>query len=129
MKQVITVKGRLVSDVEIKSGTKEDGKPYNLMSGSVAYDTEASTGKDAEGKPSFTNFVNFQNWSPGLIEYMGPQLKKGTWVQISGEPVINTYTDEKGKHSRLRIAAEEINLLVVPKPAKAAEGQQAAASV
>lgn len=120
MKQSIIVKGRLVSDVEIKSGTKEDGKPYTLMQGSIAYDTEASSGKKEDGSANFTNFANFQNWSDKLITYLGPKLKKGTWVQISGEPVMNSYTDEKGKHTRLRIAAEEINLLVVPKPSEAA---------
>lgn len=119
MKQTIIVKGRLVSDVEIKTGTKEDGKPYTLMSGSIAYDTEASSGKKEDGSANFTNFANFQNWSEKLITYLGPSMKKGAWVQIAGEPVMNSYTDDKGKHTRLRIAAEEINLLVVPKPATA----------
>jgi single-stranded DNA-binding protein len=111
----------------VKVGTREDGKGYTLMQGSIAYDTDAPAGKDSEGKPVFTNFVNFQSWSEKLIAYLSPKLKKGQWVQITGEPVINTYTDDKGKHSRLRIAVEEINLLTVPKPSEA--NAAAAASV
>lgn len=121
----IQIEGRLTQDVVIKHDSKPDPetgemKPYTLMTGAVAYNTDQPSGKDKDGKNIFVNFVNFQSWSPKLIELYGPSLKKGQSVVLEGVPVQNTFGEGDDKTTRLRISLERIHLTTIPKKADAA---------
>lgn len=133
MKNFMMIEGRLTADPEIKTGTRpgKDGKqePYTLLSFSVAYETEASSGEKEDGTKDHTNFINCQTWSKAMADYIGPHLKKGRAVLVTGEPLQNRYVDKEGnKKTNSRLAIQRITLAEFPAKQKGEGEAQAAAT-
>lgn len=119
MKQSITVSGRMVKDATLKTVATSDGeKP--VLSGTIAFNTRASTGKNEKGEKDYSNFADVQIWGKQATN-LASRLQKGVPVIVEGEPLLKRYTNNEGKRAvQFLINADTIDVRALPEKAPAA---------
>lgn len=122
MKQSITVSGRMVKDAVLKTVSTASGdKP--VLSGTIAYNTRASTGVNEKGEKDHSNFADIQIWGK-QAETLASRLVKGVPVIAEGEPLLKRYTTNEGKRGvQFLINADTIDVRALPPKAEEAPAQ------
>lgn len=120
MKQSITVSGRMVKDATLKKVPTADGEKF-VLSGTVAYNTRASTGVTDKGEKDHSNFADIQIWGK-QAETLASRLVKGIPVIAEGEPLLKRYTTSEGKRGvQFLINADTIDVRALPPKAETAQ--------
>ena len=112
---VIIISGRLVKDVEVNSY----GNNTKVVSNTIAvYD-----GKDKD-KNDLTYFFDFKAFNYTATK-LSSQAQKGSKIAIEGVLKQDKWEDENGKHSKVIIYAENVEIIQEqPKQDKPEEEQE-----
>ena len=108
---VVVLAGRLVADPELTQ----------VGENSVA--NFAIAVHDFKGGEEFTNFFALSAWGK-LAETVSTYLVKGRWVIVRGKLRHETWENEGQKRSRVRVLAQDVQMLPVgskPETAEVAE--------
>ena len=96
---IVTMMGRLTSDVEVKR-TTSDNKVANF---SIAVDRGY---KGADGN-RITDFINVVAWN-GTAEFIGKWFQKGSMIAISGSLQSRRFEDKEGnKRTAYEVVADK----------------------
>lgn len=95
--------GRATKDIELKS--TQNGTQY------VQFDIAIDNGKDKEGNPRETDFINCTAWEK-LAETISVYVHKGNKIAVEGSMKTDKYQNEKGENrSKTYILVKNIEFL------------------
>jgi single-strand DNA-binding protein len=98
----VILMGRLTADPELKSGNNSKYVDF-----SIAVNRAYKENKEV-------HFFNCRSYGP-IAETISKHFQKGRPILIEGRLDNNRWEDEKGKHSIVRIIAEEFEFVDSPK--------------
>lgn len=88
MNKVILI-GRVTKDIELKS--TQNGTQY------VQFDIAIDNGKDKEGNPRPSDFINCTAWEK-LAETLSVYVHKGNKISVEGSIKTDKYQNERGEN-------------------------------
>lgn len=109
----VVITGRLTKDAELKSGSGNT----RVLVFSIASNERYKAGDDWKERANFIDCVMFGARAEAISKY----LKKGTQVAIDGKLRFASWETESGKHSKLDVVVDDIELLSRVKEEKPAE--------